>query len=121
MSDKMKIISHYFLALRPHQWLKNFLIFIPLLTAHQIDKTTIFFAQFKDNNLRLDKFLTNKLISFTRSQIKKIIDSKFPLGRPGNAKDVANLINFLCSDDASYINGSNIVIDGGESKLSFEI
>ena len=42
MSAKMTIISHYFLALRPHQWLKNFLIFIPLLTAHQIDKTTIF-------------------------------------------------------------------------------
>ena len=41
-----------------------------------MNKTTIFFAQFKDNNLRLDKFLTNKLISFTRSQIKKIIDSK---------------------------------------------
>ncbi len=52
---------------------------------------------------------------------KKIIDAKFPLGRPGNAKDVANLINFLCSDDAAYLNGSNIVIDGGESKLSFEI
>ena len=40
-----------------------------------MNKTTIFFAQYEDNNLRLDKFLTNKLMSFTRSQIKKIIDS----------------------------------------------
>ena len=41
-----------------------------------MNKTTIFFVQNEDNNLRLDKFLTNKLMSFTRSQIKKIIDSK---------------------------------------------
>ena len=41
-----------------------------------MNKTTTFFAQFGDNNLRLDKFLTNKLKSFTRSQIKKIIASK---------------------------------------------
>ena len=41
-----------------------------------MNKTTIFFAQYEDNNLRLDKFLTNKLTSFTRSQIKKIIDTK---------------------------------------------
>ena len=41
-----------------------------------MNKTTIFFAQYEDNNLRLDKFLTAKLTSFTRSQIKKIIDTK---------------------------------------------
>ena len=41
-----------------------------------MNKTTIFFAQYEDNNLRLDKFLTNKLTSFTRSQIKKIIDTQ---------------------------------------------
>ena len=41
-----------------------------------MNKTTTFFAQLEDNNLRLDKFLTNKLKSFTRSQIKKIIASK---------------------------------------------
>ncbi len=40
-----------------------------------MNKTTIFFAKYEDNKLRLDKFLTNKLTSFTRSQIKKIIDS----------------------------------------------
>ena len=32
----MKKISYYIDSLRPHQWLKNFLIFIPLLAARQI-------------------------------------------------------------------------------------
>lgn len=31
----------YFKALRPHQWLKNTLIFLPLLAAHQFDPSTI--------------------------------------------------------------------------------
>ena len=41
-----------------------------------MNKTTIFFALNSDKNIRLDKFLTNKLKNFTRSQIKKIIESK---------------------------------------------
>jgi len=32
----------YIKALRPHQWLKNILIFLPMLAAHQIDATTAF-------------------------------------------------------------------------------
>jgi 23S rRNA pseudouridine1911/1915/1917 synthase len=41
-----------------------------------MNKTTIFFALNSDKNLRLDKFLTNKLKILTRSQIKRIIESK---------------------------------------------
>lgn len=33
----------------------------------------------------------------------------------GNPEDVAKVVTFLCSDQARYINGENIVIDGGES------
>lgn len=36
-----------------------------------------------------------------------------PTGRLGNETDVANAVLFLCSDDASYINGQNIAVDGG--------
>ena len=32
-----KSISPYISALRPHQWLKNILIFVPMLAAHQLD------------------------------------------------------------------------------------
>jgi NAD(P)-dependent dehydrogenase (short-subunit alcohol dehydrogenase family) len=38
-----------------------------------------------------------------------------PVGRIGEPEDVANLALFLFSDEASYINGSVIVIDGGQS------
>ncbi len=38
-----------------------------------------------------------------------------PMGKPGYPKDIANGVLFLASDDASYITGTELVIDGGIS------
>lgn len=40
-----------------------------------------------------------------------------PVGRIGQSTDVANLVLFLCSDQASFITGEDITIDGGMSRL----
>jgi 3-oxoacyl-[acyl-carrier protein] reductase len=39
--------------------------------------------------------------------------SAIPLGRYGEPSEVAALVAFLCSDDASYINGGIYTVDGG--------
>jgi len=44
--------------------------------------------------------------------------ARTPLGRPGEVDEVASLIAFLASDDASYITGDVIVIDGGRLALN---
>jgi NAD(P)-dependent dehydrogenase (short-subunit alcohol dehydrogenase family) len=39
-----------------------------------------------------------------------------PVGRVGNPEDIANMVLYLCSDKASFIDGEDIAIDGGMSK-----
>lgn len=41
------------------------------------------------------------------------VGRKIPMGRQGSPEDVGNLVLFLASDEASYLTGSEIVIDGG--------
>ena len=41
-----------------------------------------------------------------------------PIGRMGNPQEIADLAFFLCADEASFITGSNYVIDGGYITLN---
>ena len=41
-----------------------------------------------------------------------------PIGRMGKPKEVAHLVLYLCSDEASFITGSDFPIDGGFIKLN---
>ncbi len=49
---------------------------------------------------------------------KEILDSKIlpqiPLGRLGKPDEVAGLIIYLCSDEAAFVTGANISINGGQ-------
>lgn len=44
--------------------------------------------------------------------VKKYCD-RVPLGRMANPEDIAGVVAFLLSEDARYVTGQNIIVDGG--------
>jgi NAD(P)-dependent dehydrogenase (short-subunit alcohol dehydrogenase family) len=52
---------------------------------------------------------------WSEESIQELVERQVPLGRQGNSEEVAATVAFLCSDDASYINGHALVVDGGLS------
>ena len=49
---------------------------------------------------------------------KEVLDSKIipqiPIGRLGKPEEVAGLVAYLCSDEAAFVTGANIAINGGQ-------
>ena len=43
----------------------------------------------------------------------KFFDQQYPVRRTGTPEDIANAVSFLCSEDASFITGHSLVVDGG--------
>ncbi len=86
-------------------------------------------AQITVNVIYLGGILTDRLESLIKSsaeqqglapeEIRKRFLSQIPLGRFADPTEVGNLVRFLVSDDASYITGSSIVIDGGLTRSIF--
>ena len=46
---------------------------------------------------------------------KEQLESSFPLRRIGNTSDISGAVVYLCSDDANWITGTTLTIDGGFS------
>ncbi|MBI2717428.1 MAG: SDR family oxidoreductase [Rhizobiales bacterium] len=44
----------------------------------------------------------------------RTMEEAVPLGRLGTPRDIANAVLFLASDEASYITGTTIIVDGGQ-------
>lgn len=51
----------------------------------------------------------------TQSSHEKLQGLKTPLGRNGKPKEIASLVGWLASNDAGYMTGQTLVIDGGNS------
>src|SRR5947209_16125325 len=58
-------------------------------------------------------FVPTDLTSIVPQPVQDAMLAQIPLARFGTPEDVANAIAFLASDDASYITGQVLVLDGG--------
>jgi len=58
-------------------------------------------------------FIETDMTAVLPDQVKEELVSRIPLAKLGNANDVANAVMFLVSDEASYITGQTLNVDGG--------
>jgi 3-oxoacyl-[acyl-carrier protein] reductase len=66
------------------------------------------------NGVEPGNILTEAIQLHRSPEFIKSMEDAIPLGRLGSTRDVANAFLFLASDDASYVTGTTIVVDGGQ-------
>jgi NAD(P)-dependent dehydrogenase (short-subunit alcohol dehydrogenase family) len=65
----------------------------------------------------VDGFINKNYPGKEQEMFEKLSKSQ-PIGRMGNVEEIANLILYLASDEASFITGNDFPIDGGFIKLN---
>jgi NAD(P)-dependent dehydrogenase (short-subunit alcohol dehydrogenase family) len=72
--------------------------------------------EYADRRIRINSvgpaFINTPLLSALDEAMMNQIRSLHPIGRLGEPQEVANLVAFLCSDDASYMTGGYYLVDG---------
>ena len=58
-------------------------------------------------------YIDTLLLSKVSDEQKKELAMLHPIGRLGKPEEVANVVSFLASDDASFVNGASLLVDGG--------
>ena len=58
-------------------------------------------------------FIQSRMTDNITESVKAVLTSRIPMARLGNGEDVANSVVFLSSDQASYISGETIHVNGG--------
>ena len=58
-------------------------------------------------------FIDTDMTATLSDDLKKAAMGRIPLGRLGSPSDVASVVAFLASDDASYVTGQVIEVSGG--------
>lgn len=93
------------------------------LTAYSASKggvkllTQTLAVEYAAKNIRVNAvcpaYIDTPLLDFIGEDGKNELKKIHPIGRLGQPEEVANVVLFLASDDASFVNGTSILVDGG--------
>jgi 3-oxoacyl-[acyl-carrier protein] reductase len=82
-----------------------------------IGMTKALAKEYAARNIRVNAiapgFIDTEMTDVLSEEIKQDILDKIPLHTLGRPEDIANMVNFLASDQAKYITGQVIAVDGG--------
>ena len=58
-------------------------------------------------------WIETSMTDILNEEVKNKLLSQIPMGKIGSPDDIANTVIFLASDEAGYITGQTITVDGG--------
>jgi acetoacetyl-CoA reductase len=59
-------------------------------------------------------YIDTEMVSAVPEDVLKSIVAQIPVGRLGTAQEIARCVSYLASDDAAFITGSTVTINGGQ-------
>ena len=74
-------------------------------------------VQYGPENIRVNSvhpgLIATQMVDIVPKEQRAAFQTMVPMRREGRAEDVAKVVLFLASDDASYVTGAEFVVDGG--------
>ncbi len=64
-------------------------------------------------NIRVNSVAPGVIATPRNKADAETLNPEVPLGRPGTPEEVAALVAWLCSDEATYATGQSYIMDGG--------
>jgi NAD(P)-dependent dehydrogenase (short-subunit alcohol dehydrogenase family) len=74
-----------------------------------------------ERNIRVNSVAPGVIATPRNEEDAKELDPEVPLGRPGKPEEVAALVAWLASDDATYATGQSYILDGGMTQQVVKI
>ena len=82
----------------------------------------VWLAELKDRRIRVNVLTPGQVATAKQEELfdeatKRQFESLIPRGQMGSPEEIATIALFLASDDSSYVNGMELVVDGGTTVI----
>ena len=88
-----------------------------VIKAGLVGLTRYLSTYWADRNVRCNALSPGGIFNNQPDDFVNRLESLIPLGRMANIDEYRETVQYLCSDASKYMNGQNIVVDGGRSAL----
>jgi NAD(P)-dependent dehydrogenase (short-subunit alcohol dehydrogenase family) len=82
----------------------------------------VWVSELRDRKIRVNVLTPGQVASpmmeaVMSAEMKAVFESVIPRGEMGRPEEIASVALFLASDDSSYVNGMELVVDGGTTVI----
>jgi NAD(P)-dependent dehydrogenase (short-subunit alcohol dehydrogenase family) len=82
----------------------------------------VWLSELKDRRIRVNVLMPGQVATPKQEELfdeetKRQFESLIPRGEMGRPEEIATVALFLASDDSSYVNGTELAVDGGTAAI----